>query len=54
MISKSVNSKQANAEKNKEKIDITLKNLINKYNNSIYESEEDEEYQIFLEMYSAS
>jgi len=35
-------------------IDITTKNIINKYNNSIYEVYEDEEMIIRIDMYTAS
>jgi mannose/fructose-specific phosphotransferase system component IIA len=33
---------------------ITARNIINKYNNSIFEASEDEEFIILIDMYSAS
>ena len=35
-------------------INITTKNLINKYNNSMFEVYEDEEMMIVIDMYTAS
>ena len=35
-------------------INIMTKNLINKYNNSIYEVYEDEDMMIMIDMYTAS
>ena len=36
------------------KINIMTKNLINKYNNSIYEVYEDDDMMIMIDMYTAS